>query len=233
MTPATIRRPASPYARRLARERGLALELISGTGPGGRIVAADVAAFVRQETAAPQVAAAANGTTATFTAGVALGPAQALLAGLGKAGAGITLDDLLVRAAAVALEAVLPATHGGSLVVAFETVAANALPVCVTDAHLGLISRLHAQLAEAALEAGPGLPKPDLSLRRLPHGGMRAAAVPLRRSVSLRLVVFAADDAEEGEASLGFDLARIDEDAAAALLARFRDGLEAPLALLA
>ena len=42
---------ASPAARRLAREQGVELETLQGTGPGGRIVARDVAA----EPAAPAV----------------------------------------------------------------------------------------------------------------------------------------------------------------------------------
>jgi pyruvate dehydrogenase E2 component (dihydrolipoamide acetyltransferase) len=33
---------ASPYARRLARDRGVPLARVTGTGPGGRVVAADV-----------------------------------------------------------------------------------------------------------------------------------------------------------------------------------------------
>ena len=37
---------ASPIARRLARERGLDLTLVSGTGPGGRIVEKDVLEYV-------------------------------------------------------------------------------------------------------------------------------------------------------------------------------------------
>jgi pyruvate dehydrogenase E2 component (dihydrolipoamide acetyltransferase) len=44
---------ASPLARRLARERGLDLQAIRGTGPEGRIVAEDVE---RAETGAPQPA---------------------------------------------------------------------------------------------------------------------------------------------------------------------------------
>ena len=48
---------ASPIARRLARERGLDLTRIMGTGPGGRIVEADVLAY--QET--PEGAAAPAG----------------------------------------------------------------------------------------------------------------------------------------------------------------------------
>jgi len=44
----------SPIARRLARERGIDLELVTGTGPGGRIVEKDVVQF------APQGAASAS-----------------------------------------------------------------------------------------------------------------------------------------------------------------------------
>lgn len=44
--PATVnghpRRPISPRARRLARERGLDFNSLTGSGPGGRIVAADL-----------------------------------------------------------------------------------------------------------------------------------------------------------------------------------------------
>src|SRR5262249_60873395 len=42
--PARARARATPVARRLARELGVALEGIPGTGPGGRIVRADVRA---------------------------------------------------------------------------------------------------------------------------------------------------------------------------------------------
>ena len=41
-TPTNGRVKASPLARRLARERGLDLQAIRGTGPDGRIVAEDV-----------------------------------------------------------------------------------------------------------------------------------------------------------------------------------------------
>ena len=48
---------ASPYARRLARERGVPLAGIAGTGPNGRIVARDIPAV------APQNGCAANALT--------------------------------------------------------------------------------------------------------------------------------------------------------------------------
>lgn len=60
-------RPASsPYARRLAREAGIPVEALQGSGPGGRIVAADVKQGVASGvTAAP--AGGAVGTSAAFT----------------------------------------------------------------------------------------------------------------------------------------------------------------------
>jgi len=50
---------ASPIARRLARERGVDLAALTGTGPGGRIVKADVEAAGAARVAAPAPAAPA------------------------------------------------------------------------------------------------------------------------------------------------------------------------------
>lgn len=50
---------ASPLARRVAREQGIELTAITGTGPHGRIVEADVRAFAGNKTAAPVKPAAA------------------------------------------------------------------------------------------------------------------------------------------------------------------------------
>ena len=51
---------ASPIARRLARENGVDLSLITGTGPGGRIVEQDVLDFAEAPVAAGPVAADAS-----------------------------------------------------------------------------------------------------------------------------------------------------------------------------
>lgn len=64
---------ASPYARRLARERGLNLAAIAGTGPNGRIVARDI------DTAAastPQASAGQAATAAAQASQVQQGPAR-------------------------------------------------------------------------------------------------------------------------------------------------------------
>jgi pyruvate dehydrogenase E2 component (dihydrolipoamide acetyltransferase) len=69
---------ASPLARRLAKERGLELSRLEGSGPGGRIVKSDV------EGAAPPVGDAVGGTMsaeALATAGHGGSPAAAGLAG--------------------------------------------------------------------------------------------------------------------------------------------------------
>lgn len=49
--PASAPAPASPEVRRLARELGVDLSRVSGSGPGGRITREDVIAAVRQATA--------------------------------------------------------------------------------------------------------------------------------------------------------------------------------------
>src|SRR5215218_436309 len=67
---------ASPVARRLAREQGVDLATVTGTGPGGRIVKADVeAAGGAPATAAP--ATPATATPAAPAAAPASAPAQA------------------------------------------------------------------------------------------------------------------------------------------------------------
>ncbi|MGP4023513.1 dihydrolipoamide acetyltransferase family protein [Actinomadura sp. 3N407] len=52
------RPPSSPLARRLARDHGIDLTTLNGSGPGGRIVRADIEAAIRAEAPAPAPAAA-------------------------------------------------------------------------------------------------------------------------------------------------------------------------------
>jgi pyruvate dehydrogenase E2 component (dihydrolipoamide acetyltransferase) len=56
--PGRVTIAATPAARRLAREHGLPLEHLSGSGPRGRLQAADVRAAARAQPAQPQPAAA-------------------------------------------------------------------------------------------------------------------------------------------------------------------------------
>jgi pyruvate dehydrogenase E2 component (dihydrolipoamide acetyltransferase) len=83
---------ASPRARRSAREAGVVLSSLRGTGPGGRIVEADVRAAAR---AAPAVKASPLARKVAASAGVDL----ATLQGTGHAGK-IMRDDVLAAAQA-------------------------------------------------------------------------------------------------------------------------------------
>ncbi|NKZ04450.1 dihydrolipoamide acetyltransferase family protein [Actinomadura latina] len=56
---AATRPPSSPLARRLARDHGIDLATLSGSGPGGRIVRADIEAAVRGGTAPAEAPAPA------------------------------------------------------------------------------------------------------------------------------------------------------------------------------
>ena len=58
----------SPKARRHARDLGIAIEHIAGTGPGGRIVFSDVEAFAARTAAAAQAPAPAPATPAAASA---------------------------------------------------------------------------------------------------------------------------------------------------------------------
>jgi pyruvate dehydrogenase E2 component (dihydrolipoamide acetyltransferase) len=58
LAPTSGRVKASPIARRIARERGIDLDTITGSGPGGRIVKADVEHAEPGAAPAPPVAAA-------------------------------------------------------------------------------------------------------------------------------------------------------------------------------
>ena len=85
--PALAREPgarifASPLARRMAKQAGLALEAIAGTGPNGRIVKVDVEAAIAAAAAAPAAAVAASAPAAAPAAP----PAHAPVAYRGRAG---------------------------------------------------------------------------------------------------------------------------------------------------
>ncbi len=122
----TARRPATPLVRRLARERGIELAALTGSGPGGRIVRADLDALdeaqdgasasetepfdtIRQQIARRLSESAAGTPTFTATASAAVGELMALRARINDAQEGtgirVSLNDLLVRAVALTLRA--------------------------------------------------------------------------------------------------------------------------------
>jgi pyruvate dehydrogenase E2 component (dihydrolipoamide acetyltransferase) len=108
---------ASPRARRDARARGIDLAGVRGSGPAGRIVAADVARLAPGEGASAMRRAIARRTTESaatiphfhLRVEVDITALQALRREL-KGGVGATLTDLLLRAMSLAL-AEVPAAN--------------------------------------------------------------------------------------------------------------------------
>ncbi|GAB1817110.1 dihydrolipoamide acetyltransferase family protein [Herbidospora sp. RD11066] len=135
-TPSVVdqpRPPASPLVRRLARERGLDLAALTGTGPGGRIIRADLPEVpadtkeivpvagtsdprepekvpfdpIRQAIATRLTQSATTIPTFTATASADVADLLALRSQINQAltEAKVSVNDLLVRAVALALRA--------------------------------------------------------------------------------------------------------------------------------
>lgn len=129
---------SSPLARKIARESGLALEQLSGSGPGGRVVKRDVEAALAQGVSARPSAQPAQGdellplsnmrrviaerlveakrTVPHFylTVDIDMDRAVALRAELKEGGSTATINDLIVRACALALTRVPQANRSYS-----------------------------------------------------------------------------------------------------------------------
>jgi pyruvate dehydrogenase E2 component (dihydrolipoamide acetyltransferase) len=228
---APVRTLASPYARKLARERGIPLALVTGSGPNGRIVAEDLRAApaAAPEVASPVVepalapAAAAPVVVAArpisaFAATIDLAPLAAFLAASGSA---LSIDAFLVKAAARAAGAEAEAIRwikpeGGAVTIA------RPLALAPTE-----IAR---QIDGDAGTASPG--GKVMVVSRLAARGVRPVAGSLPTGIDLRILVVAADGSETAEALVVHDADAIAETEASAILTRFRDMLEAPLRLL-
>lgn len=225
---AIARRPASPYARRLARERGIPLSALSGSGPNGRIVAADVPLEAIAASATPPAAVEAAPAAAkpapviaarsfgAFSASIGLGPLQELIAG---SGLDVSLDAFFAKAAARAA-----GDRGAALRLIAED---GSAAVIVGPA--GLAPSEIARRAAAGENAAADRP---LVLSSLRLSGVRPVAGSLPADCDLRLLVVAAKDAAMGEALLVHDADVVGEAEAARILADFRDSLENPLRLL-
>jgi pyruvate dehydrogenase E2 component (dihydrolipoyllysine-residue acetyltransferase) len=103
----------TPLARRLAGEAGIDLANIKGTGPQGRIVAADVEGAKQTKSAAATRAQAQGVMTIVLTADVEIGQPLALCA---EASA-IELADVIIKAWATALAHVTPSEDSNIAVV--------------------------------------------------------------------------------------------------------------------
>lgn len=221
------RRAASPYARRLARERGISLEQLRGSGPGGRIVAADLEGQVAAGQASP--AGAVTLSLSALATTIQLATMQQLLAGFAAAETAFTLDDVALRAAGCALDDVPGAARLDGMPVALE---AQGRQLVFADIRKGSLAPLRDRRVAALAGSEDQSSAPaDLSLRLLPAGDIRPVLMPLLAGRAMRLVVAVGEIS--GEALLSFDAAAVSEHAATAFLSRFKAYLEQPLRLLA
>ncbi len=221
------RRSSTPYARRLARERNIPLDLLRGTGPHGRIVSADVTAYVpaRSPVTAGVVLPAASALGATIN----LSPAIRLLADFKTDGHDFAIPDAVLRAIGCTLAELPDITPLDGAPIALES---GRRQIVLTDAGEKSLAPLNAWRNRAMESEDDEATAPAaLSLRVLDAGGIRPVLMPLLPGRAMRLVLSAGADA--AEALLVFDAAMIDADIAAVLLSRFKSYLEHPLRLLA
>ena len=227
----------SPYARRLARERSLPLEALRGSGPGGRILAADVQAFVAvaatvvsPDNVVPAVSPSpAAPRIAAFATSVALNALQDLLAALESAGHVFAVDDVLLRAAGRAFAEMPDTAALGDASVALELAGRQIVFTVVPEMSLtSLRATRLAALADNRDEAG----KPAaLSLRLLPASDIRPVMTPLLPGRAMRLTVSPDTPGGHAECLLTIDAASVDEATAAAWLATLKSVIEQPLRL--
>lgn len=224
------RRASTPYARRLARERGIALAGVAGSGPNGRVVAADILAFTAgptivapsalaeasrppaAEPAVPVLPMAAMRSVGAFQARIDLVPLTAVIA---ASETGLAMDAFLLKAAARAAGPVgerlfFRDARGRTGVI---DGAAAAPPSAIARRHDAGIA------GEAALVVDC-----------LDGSGIRPLASGLPPWAALKLVIVA--DAERAELLLLHDENAVASADAVAMLAAIRDLAEAPLRLL-
>ncbi|WP_136616538.1 MULTISPECIES: E3 binding domain-containing protein [Mesorhizobium] len=229
----TPRLAVSPYARRLARERALPLETLRGSGPGGRILAADVLGFVpaaapvnlpdivASSVAAPRIAA--------FAASVALTALRDLLAALESTGRAFDIDDVLLRAAGRVCVEIPDAAKVGDMPLALEL--AGRQVVFATVPEMPLTSLRTTRLAALADSRDDAEMPALLSIRLLPASDIRPLMLPLLPGRAMRLAVSISTAGDHAECLLTADTASVDEITAAAWLAALKSAIEHPLRL--
>lgn len=215
---------ATPYARRLAGERGVALEAVAGSGPGGRIRAADV------PMSAPKLAHALAPTKPDATIAFPASGEHCLLAEVDAA----ALLDWQAR-----LPAASQAGLGSLVLYAAARVLAgfDATAACGVDAGPAVPASVAAQgllALRAALRAptaSAAVPGHGLLFTNAGRGGIRLFAPARPAGWSALLGLGSLCDGRVGLA-LRADPAHWPAADAAAYLERLRTGLEDPRTLL-
>ncbi|UDL86958.1 E3 binding domain-containing protein [Mesorhizobium sp. PAMC28654] len=224
------RQAVSPYARRLARERSLPLDVFRGSGPGGRVLAVDVLGFVPvAEPVEPPTVAVAALRIAAFAASIALGALNELLAALESAGKTLDIDDILLRATGRAFAEIPDIAKVADAPVALELMGRQA--VFATAPEMPLTS-LRAMRFAALADNRDDTERPAaLSLRLFPAGDIRPLTMPLLSGRAMRLTVSVNTAGDHAECFLTADAASVDEAAAAAWLIALKSTIEHPFRL--
>lgn len=230
-----LRPRVSPFARKLARQRSVALGDLTGSGPQGRIVAADVLAFrpnaVAGTTPAPAVAEPAlHRLPMIFSALVSTDALSTVIARAAAAGVRLELVDIALRSALRALAAIELPT-GSTRAVTLEA-GERQLQINAKLHHSVGHSRRLREQAERGEESAAGVP----AVMSLHIGnGRRVAQVPLSPlpGRAMRLSLQGNLQSAHMTAHLCCDPDVIPDEVAARVLEAFACALEAPLALLA
>jgi pyruvate dehydrogenase E2 component (dihydrolipoamide acetyltransferase) len=221
---AASRVSATPYARRLARDRGIPLAAIAGTGPNGRRTGRDVLAHVATPEPLPAPAATAAPATAALAATISLTAIAGLLPQFESFEPEIELIDVCLKAAAATLRN-SDALAGAAIVPAPSGRVLDGLDRLT----LGAIAALRREDAGAP----PSPDRPVLEVSWLARDGIRPIALPLRPGAAARIMLAGTLASPQAECLMSYDPARLDDTAAADFLLAFRGWLEVPLRMIA
>jgi pyruvate/2-oxoglutarate dehydrogenase complex dihydrolipoamide acyltransferase (E2) component len=213
----------TPLARRLAGEAGIDLSKIKGSGPHGRIVAADIAGA--KKAPAPAASAAAN---ILLTADVALTAALALCADVKD----IELTDVVVKAWAMALQRVAPSDTAAIALTAGEprTTISGAATKSLTAISAARRESNDAPASSAISIPGvPGITSVS-DLLRPPQTTLLSLGAPHR--VPVEAAGGSVTFVSVMTATLSCDAQALDAARGAALLAAFKGFVEKPVTMI-
>ncbi|MGV3730307.1 MAG: pyruvate dehydrogenase complex dihydrolipoamide acetyltransferase [Sphingopyxis sp.] len=303
---------ASPLAKRLAAEQGIDLKALTGTGPGGRIVKADLEGAPATGAAAPS-ASAASATPAPATAAPAAAPAPAgpipdfgiphedeklsgmrktiarrlsqsmqeaphiyltvdirldallklrgeLNASLESRGVKLSVNDMLIKALAVALERVpsCNVSFGGDVMRKYSradisvavSIPGGLITPIIVDAGAKSLSKISTEMAELAGRAKEGKLKPEeyqggtASISNMGMMGIKQFTAVINPPQAMIMAIgagekrpYVVDDAlaiaTVMSATGSFDHRAIDGADGALLMKTFKELVESPLGLVA
>ena len=231
---------ATPYARRLARDRKLPLSAIAGTGPNGRITADDLKSYsppiaepaavvappvetTPTEAKPIAVAVPAAAAPAAIVARIEFAALDALLTQITAVSVGVSREDICLKAAAVALKAAGKIDAQGAILLLAAPIETRRL-AGLAEASVSTIAAIR-QRADSSGSAG-------LAVSFIGRAGIRPVAAQLVGGAVVRLVIGSPEKDGSADCLLSYDPLQVGDDAAEQYLSTFRDLVEAPFRLL-